>query len=110
VTDYVTGQQITRAGSTPEDGMATIVVCDYPPTQEERRTALDTAREVMLASFRARSVATPAGGWRLAMLHPDEDWHRWISPSKVPEVQAQLADAGPDAVALVIYAFRSDPR
>ena len=47
---------------------------------------------------------------QLAVLHPDEDWHRWISPGKVPEVQTQLDDAGPNAVALVVYAFRSDPR
>ena len=90
--------------------MATIVICDQPPTDEERRTTLDTAREAMLASFRARGIATPPGGWRLAMLHPDEEWHRWISPGKVPEVQTQLDDAGPNAVVLVIYAYRSDPR
>lgn len=110
MSDYITGQDLRDCGVCgPEDGMAVIVFFEHgPPTPEERSTALATATEAMLASFAARGIPTPPTGWRLAMLHLDEDWRQWVSPHKVPEAEAQLAAAGPRTVVGVFYAYRSD--
>lgn len=106
--EYVTGADLRDSGAaSPEDGMAVLVFFEGPPTADERRTALDTAREAMVASFADRGIPTPPGGWRLATLHPDEPWREWISPHLIPRAEAELAEAGPGAVVRVYYAYRA---
>jgi hypothetical protein len=105
---YMTGRQLHETGmASPADGMAAVVFFPEPPTAEQRRTGLDTAREAMRESFRLRGIPTPLGGWRYAMLHPDEDWRNWVSPHLVPEAEAVLAASDPGTVVGVFYAFRA---
>lgn len=104
---YVTARQLLDQGLRgPRDGMAAVVVFAGPPTPEQELAAIDAAEEGMRESFAERRIPTPPGGWRLALLHPDEEWRTCVSPAVAADADQRLADAGPDAVAIVVYAFR----
>lgn len=110
--EYVTGDQILPAlgSADPREGMAVIVIVERWPTAKNRAAAVEGAAEAIRESFARRGIPTPPDGWRLLLLHPDEDWRQWISPHKVPEVTAGLAAAGPSAVPMVIYAVPRNRR
>jgi hypothetical protein len=104
---YVTGWELSRyPGRGPEDGMAVVAVFAGQPTPEERRAVLADAWAAVLESFRDRGIPMPPGGWRSAVLHPDEDWRCWVSESVARDAERRLDAAGPDAVVSVVYAFR----
>ena len=89
----------------PEVAVAVICRDGIPVGADAVRKVLAESRILINESLRRREVPNPPGGWRLIMVHPDEQWRDYLSPGVVAQAEAELADAPASAAVVVVLAM-----
>ena len=87
-------------------GVAFAMVCrdGFPYAAEAQREVFEQARSRINESFRRRHVPTPAGGWKLVLVHPEQRWEDYINPELAAHIRRERADAPVTAAVAVVLA------
>ena len=88
-------------------GVAVAVVCPngIPFGADAVQEVLPESRVLINESLLRRKIPNPPGGWRLIMVHPDEQWRDYLSPGVVAQAEADLAGAPASAPVVVVLAM-----
>ena len=95
----------------PQVAVAVISPDGLPVGAGAVQEVMEESRKLINQSLTRRKIPTPPGGWRLIMVHPDEQWRDYLSPGVVVQAEAELAEAPPGAAVVVVIAMsRGEPR
>lgn len=89
----------------PEIAVAVVCPSGIPAGAKAVRQVMEQSRHLINESFLRRNIPTPRGGWRLILVHPDEQWRDYLSPAVVAQAEAELAEAPPGAAVVVVIAM-----
>jgi hypothetical protein len=94
----------------PEVAVAVICPGGIPVGADAVQKVLAESRVLINESLLRRKIPNPPRGWRLIMIHPDEQWRDYLSPGVVAQAEAELADAPASAAVVVVLAMTRGER